>query len=71
MEITVELTNMENASLSWDNPEKMIDKLPYHAKSTLGGGYFENIEKIKDFYSKFKGSEKITGCGKWEVENDV
>lgn len=68
MEITIELTNMENASLSWSNPEKMIDKLPYHAKSNWGGGYFENIEKIKDFYSRFKGSEKITGLGKWEVE---
>ncbi len=69
MKITVELTNVQNAPLSWaDDLERTIKKLPYHAKSTFGGGYFENLEKIREFYSKFKGAEKINGCGEWEVE---
>lgn len=67
--IIVEFTNEENASLSWDDPDKMIKQYPYHAKlKGFGGGYFENIDEIKKFYSEIRGSEKITGCGKWEVE---
>lgn len=65
--ISVEMTNKENASVSWDNPEEMILKLPYHATMKgFGGGFFENIDKIKEFYSKFSGSEKISGVGEWE-----
>ncbi|MCM1219821.1 MAG: hypothetical protein NC548_35570 [Lachnospiraceae bacterium] len=68
MKIIVELTNKENASSSWNDPAKLIKKYPYHAKSTYGGGFFENLDKIREFYSKFKNSEKINGCGEWEVE---
>lgn len=68
--IVVELTTKENASKSWDDVEKMIKKYPYHAKSEgFGGGFFENIEEIKRFYSRLEGACEITGCGNWEVKN--
>lgn len=68
--IIIEPTTKENASGSWKDPEKMIERYPYHAKlKGIGGGYFENIEEIKGFYSRIKGAEKITGYGEWEVEN--
>lgn len=67
--VVVEMTTKENASASWDNPEAMIEKLPYSTKMKgFGGGFFESVEKIREFYSDFQGAEKITGCGEWEVE---